>query len=270
MSDDKIDDFIKQAAALTHNEVRAQQKYNESRGRRKSEVELWHHWNDNGRQPEHLEPLMKSMEPMIRSEAKKRLPGLGGTMPAPALRQELRNSAAKAVETYNPDRGAQLSTHVYNNFMRVTDVVSLMRNPKYNPRDLSDRYGAYDNAVKEFHNENGRSPTVPELQEKLQWSPKTIRRMQKGFGEERFTDMGDAVDHEQHRDQAQTVRHAAMLMRSTMTPQQQQFVDLHYPAPGQSQMSVAAIARHLKLPEHRVYRIKKTVESKLSPLVKSQ
>ena len=157
-----------------------------------------------------------------------------------------------------------------NNFIRVTDVVSSMRNPKYNPRDISDRYGAYDNAVKEFHNEHGRPPSVPELQQKLPWSAKTIKRMKKGFGSELYSDMGTEFESDGTLSTMQKIRSAAQLMRSTMTPQQQRFVELYYPPTGQRQTSVTMIAKQLKLPEHRVYRIKKTVEAKLAPLVKSE
>jgi len=264
-----IDDFIKDAAGVQSAE-RSAQRYTEFRGRRKAETDLWNHWDQTGRKPEHLEPLIKSVEPLIRNEAKKRLQGLGGTMPAPALRQELRNSAVKSMETFNPNRGVQLTTHIVNGFMRVTDVVSAMRNPKYSPKPVSDRYGTYQNAVMEFHDEHGRHPTVPELQTLLPWSPKTIKRMQRSFGAEMFTDMGADIDHEQRVEPIQKIRNAAQLMRSTLTAQQQQFVDLHYPEPGQKQLSVTAIAKQLQLPEHRVYRIKKTVEAKLSPMVKAQ
>ncbi len=278
MSKDKIDEFIKDAQAMPLRAERAKQRYSELRGRRQGELDLWHTWNENGRKDEHLEPLLKSIDPLIRSEARKRLQGLGGTMPAPALRQELRNAAVKAIHTFDPTRserglkGTQLTTHVVNSFQRVTDVVSAMRNPKYSPRALTDRFGTYTNAVTEFQEEHGREPTVEELQQKLPgWGPRVLKRMKKSFGAEVFSDMGGELEHDTSRpDVVQKIRNAAQLMKSTMTPQQQQFVDLHYPQPGERQMSVTGIAKHMGLPEHKVYRIKKLVEARLAPLVKSE
>ena len=269
MAKKDIERFLKTAGANTAE--RSTARYTELRGRRKNEVDLWHHWNDHGRQPEHLEPLLKSIDPMVRSEASRRLQGLGGSMPRAALVQELRNSAVKSIEKWKPSAAAQLSTWITGNFRSVTDVVSSMRNPKYNPRPLVDRYGTFQNAVHEFEEEHGRPPSAVELHAKLpEWKPAMIRRMQKSFGQEVFSDMGSELDNDVNRpDAMQKIRSAASLLSSQMTEEQRRFIELHYPTTGQ-QMSVSAIAKHLKMPDHKVYRIKKLVEAKLAPLVRSE
>jgi len=252
--------------------------YDELRGtQRKAELEAWHHWNNSGRKPEHLEPLIRSIQPLITAEAKKRLPGLGGAIPAVALKQELRNAAMRAIETYDPNhlgptgKPSQLSTHITTNFQRVTDFVSTMRNPKNNPRALFNRYGQYQNAVNEFTEEHGRDPSVDEVKVLLPgFNPREIKQIRRGFGNEVFSDFGTEIKGDvASSGTVQKIRNAATLLQSRLSAEEQQFIDLHYPSAGR-QASVEAVAKKMGLPRHRVYRLKKAIENKLAPLVRSE
>jgi DNA-directed RNA polymerase specialized sigma subunit len=261
---DPVDTFIKEAADLN---PAAQRRYAELRGRRTKELELWHHWNDNGRKPEHMEPLLKSIKPLIKSEATKRMQGLGGSMPKAALEGELQNAAVKAINSYKPDKGTQLSTHVTGNFMRITDSVNEARNLRYMPRDDSERYGTFHNARTELHEELGRQPTTEELATKLPgWTPKRIKKMERGFGAEVFTDMGTEFDG----DAASLSPHDAFqLMKSQMTPEQQRFGELHFD-PNGKKPSITVIAKRLNVSTHRAYRIKAEVEKRVGGVLKGE
>lgn len=266
---EEVNKFLKQAADAGI-EGPAAAKYKELRGRRAKELELWKTWNDGGRKATHLEPLLKSIDPIITNETRKRFQGLGGSIPQAALKNQLRNHAVSALESYNPSRGTQLTTHIMNNFKRVTDFVAANRNPKYMPRTDVERYGTFHNARVEFSEEHGRDPTPEEMQGLLpNWSVKTIKKFQKGFGSEAYTEVSGTLEHDVG-STGPTPRAAFMLMRSTLTPDEEQFADMHYPAPGEPQKSVSAIAKALKLPAHRVYRIKANVEKKLGKVLKNE
>ena len=265
----KVEAFIKDAASSPAKTERAAQRYAEARGRRDTELQLWHKWNDSGRKPEHLEPLLKSIDPLIKSETKKRLSGLGGSISQHAMTMELRRAATRAIEKYDPTKG-KLSTHLVGNFKRVTDFVAANRNARYMPKEDVGKYQLFQNAVNEFKEEHGREPTVGELQQALpKWSLKQIRKMQRGFGSEAFTDMGVDLEHDVDvEDPMAKIRGAMMLMQSKLTPEQIEFGKMHYPGEGEQQMSVSQIAKAMKIPEHRAYRIKKRVEAILSPVVR--
>jgi DNA-directed RNA polymerase specialized sigma subunit len=268
----KVEKFTKEAAALGFTPIneRAAQRYSEYRGRRGKELELWNQWNQSGRKPEHLEPLLTSMNPLITNEARKRMQGLGGSISKPALVQQLRLAAAKGIESYDPKRGVQLTTHVTNNFQRVTDFIAHNRNPKSVPKALVERWGEYNNAINEFSELHGREPNPTELQKRLGWNKSTVNRMRKSFGAEAFTDMGNAFEQDGGEDISQQARTAFLLTKSQMTPEQQAFAELHYPPEGDRQMSVASISKKLGIPQSRVYRIKKMVERKLSPIMRGR
>lgn len=266
----KVEKFIKNATESPARVALMNQRYSDLRGRRGKELELWHTWDQNGRKPQHLEPLLKSIDPLIKAETSRRLSGLGGSISSIALKNELRNAAVRGLETFNPEK-AQLTTHVINNFQRITDFVAANRNSKYMAREHVDKFQQFASAKAELAEELGHDPSPTEIQQRLGWSAKQVSRMQKGFGSEVFTDMGTDLENDhQAEDPLLQVRGALHLMRSTMTPTQVQFADLHYPEEGTDQRSVASIARIMKIPEHKAYRIKKRVEGILSSVVRKQ
>lgn len=266
-----VDQFIKNAQSTPAKAERAKQRYGELRGRRDQELELWNVWHDNGRQEHHLEPLLKSIDPMITAEAKKRLAGLGGSISGIALKNQLRNHAVKAIETYAPHRGS-LTNHIHTNFQRVSDFEAKNRNAMYMPKEYVGKFQELRNAQNEFAEEHGREPSFDELHGRLPgWKPVTLRRMLKGFRREAYTDMGTELEHDHAvEDPISRIRGAFQLMESTLTEQQRQFAELHYPEEGLKQKSVEQIAAVLKIPTHKAYRIKKQIEAKLSPVIKGR
>lgn len=264
----QVDDFIK-AAAYTSDlqKVRSQKRYDELRGRRGAEKELWQKWDANGRQKEDLQPLLKSFDPMINSETKKRLQGLGGSISQSALKNELRISAVKAFHSYKPEK-AQLSTHVMTNFQRVTDFVAGARNQLYMPRPDVERYQKFTSARDQFLEEHGREPTHIELQQQLpSLSVRQIRRLAKGFSPEAYSSMGTEFDEAAPK---VDVRDAYLLVRPQLNEKQKSFAELHYPPAGEQQLTVAAIAKQLGMPPHRAYQIKSEVERRLAAVLKKE
>jgi DNA-directed RNA polymerase specialized sigma subunit len=260
----KVDEFLKDASTQP---VQPNEKYREARGRRGSEKELWQKWDAGGRKPQDLRPLLKSIEPLINSETRKRMQGLGGSIPQAALKNELRNHAVKAIETYKPEK-AQLSTHIVTNFQRVSDFVAGGRNQLYMPKKDINRHQQFMSARDQLSDELGREPTPEEIQAHLPGvSLRHVKRMTKGFSPEAFADMGNDFDEARHKVDA---RDAYLLMRPTMTEEQRLFAERHYPPAGERQRSVAAIARELKIPQHKAYQIKTEVERRLASVLRKE
>ena len=262
----KVDDFIKAASDDLKKEM-AKKRYEEFRGRRGKELQLWHEWDQNGRKHEDLKPLIKSVEPLINAETRKRMQGLGGSIPQTALKNELRNSAVKAFSSYKPEK-AQLSTHLITNFQRTTDFIAAGRNVLYMPRPDVEQHQRFMSAKDQFMEEHGREPQAHELQPLLPgMGPKRIKRMIKGFGPEAYTEMGTDFDEGAAKPD---VRDAFLMARPDMNEKQRAFGELHYPPSGTAQMPINAIAKQLKMPQHRVYQIKTEVEKRLEKLLKKE
>lgn len=249
----------------------AQARYDEIRGRRAGELQLWHQYNDT-RKPQHLSPLLKSLQPLIKNEANQRLPGLGGAIPRPALEAQLLASAVKSIHTYKPDQGVALPTWIKSGFPRVNDFISQNRNEKYMPAADMKRYGAFQNVRNELIDELGRPPSHEEIRQRApQWSEATIKKMQRGFGRELYTDLGgpDSISMD---DPKATLSHrdAFHLHRSQMTPEQQRFGQLFFPEEGQKAPSIKNIAKALGVTNSRAYHLKSQVEGIVGPTLKRE
>lgn len=265
---EEIDTFIKNATALPDIQAElAKKRYDEYRGRRGAEKELWQKWDQGGRKPEDLKPLLKSLEPLINSETKKRIQGLGGSMPQSALKQQLRNATVQALGRYDPSK-SQLSTFVTNSFISVSDAVSAARNQLYMPRPDVEQHQRFMSARDQLVEEFGREPTAMELQKHLpDLKLNRIKRMAKGFSPEAYSEMGASFDEGVEKPD---VRDAFLLVKPELAEHHRQFGELHYPPMGTPQMSVSAIAKQLKVPSHRAYQIKTDIEKRLAGILKKE
>jgi hypothetical protein len=236
--------------------------------RRQKEVDLWHTWNTNGRTPEHLEPLLRSIEPLIVREVDKRLTGTAGNISSTAMKQNLRNSAVKSLKSFDPDRGAQLSTHIVNGFRRSSDFVAANRNIRSISRTESDQYKRFSNAVTDLQAHLEREPTAEEIRDDLGWkgrnSLKRVRNMQKAFASELHTGI-DGVDITA--DNALAPHTAFSVVRSGLTPEQQEFGD-HYFV--ENPQKIEAVAKSLGVSVHKARRIRAEIENRIKPILRNQ
>src|SRR5258708_3691297 len=92
--------FIKEGAP-TKGQLRETQK---------AELDLWHHWNNNGRKPKNLKPLMDSFKPLLEKQS--RVWKNKVEIPTSAIDAEFKRHAVDACKTYDPNRGVLLSTWV--------------------------------------------------------------------------------------------------------------------------------------------------------------
>lgn len=251
---------------MTDKKIKAvREKLSELRGRRGAELELWHHWNANGRQEHHLEPLLSSLEPNIERETTRRLAGLGGSMPKGALKAELRHAVVKSFETYDPNKGT-LFGHVNNSFKRVTDAVNRNRNVSHVPKGVANLYQAHRNVINELTDELGREPQPHEVLARMPPGTRStdLARLNQATRPELFSDVGSDQDEPTR---AIGVRDAYALLRPTFTDEQRRFTELHYPQSGPS-VPIKTIATRMNIPAHKAYRIKSVVERRLGEVLK--
>lgn len=267
---DEIDRFLKTAEEIAPLSTEAQAKYDEARGRRGGELKQWHAWNESGRKPEQLSPLLKSLRPLIRNEADKRLSGFGGSIPRAAVENELTTATLKSLQSFDPNRGVALTTHVVGGFRRISDFMNANRNAKYMPGADVKKYQALQNATAELRDQLGRTPTPEELKPHLGLSARAIGRMQRGFSEELFTDMGDGVSTGGDERASMTPRDAFNLVHSELKPEEQHFGTLYFVPEGERQPAIRNIAKALGIPPHRAYRLKATVETRVGKILKRE
>lgn len=262
-----VDDFLDKARQFS---PESQRKYDELKGRRGKELDLWHKWDQSGRKPGGVTPILKSLEPVIKRQATVEMQGLGGSIPRATVENELLNHTLKAIQTFNPNLGVSLTTHARNKMRAFSDTRNAYRNEKRMPSADVKRWDAWRNVTGELQSELGRQPTPHEIRERApEWSAKTIERMQRGFGRELYTDMGDGLGISDEHPQI-SFREAFMQQRPRLNPEQQRFGQLFFPPPGEAQPNIKNVAKALGVSEDRAYKIKSQVEDVIGPMVRKQ
>jgi DNA-directed RNA polymerase specialized sigma subunit len=127
--------------------------------RKVREVGLWQTWNQNGRKPEHLEPLLKAYQPLVNQRAKEWKPP---AIPQSAFKAELQNHLIKALETYNPERAA-LSTHIGVRLQKAKRYMTQHANVAYIPEAQVSYIGKIQRATDKLTEDLGRAPTHNEI-----------------------------------------------------------------------------------------------------------
>ncbi len=230
--------------------------------------ELWDKWNESNRHPDHLEPLLDALEPTIQSHAKRKLKGLGGSIPYSALEQQLRIAAKKGLESYKPESGTKVRTWVISNFQRITDDVSKWRNFAQIPKPRVELYQRFMNAKNEFMNQHGHEPTLADMRQLLPDVPeRDLKPMMKEIRRELF--IGGHPDPDSADDGSlghapSQVRSIISLMPALLTPEEQRVFDHLFPTMGTPQ-TVAQIARKVGLNQNQVYRIRSSIYKKVKP-----
>jgi RNA polymerase primary sigma factor len=142
--------------------------------RKKTELDLWKTWKKT-KNPVHLNALVKSVDPFLQSYVNK-----FSTSPLPraAMESQARILAIKAIETYNPNRGAALNTHMGHELRHLNRYVLEYQNIGRIPENRGMAISKFKNIRAHLIDELGREPTVLELADRLQWSVSEVERMQ--------------------------------------------------------------------------------------------
>lgn len=128
--------------------------------RAQDDFERWQHWNTNGRQPTHLEPLLKSFKPVITQAV--------NTYRAPTVQRSAFEAAAtkqaiEAFESYDPNRGAALATHVIGRMKKLQRENNKLQNKAYIPEGKASQIGKIQRAQAHLRDDLEREPTPLEI-----------------------------------------------------------------------------------------------------------
>lgn len=147
------------------------------------DVELYNKWQKS-KSPQDLDLLVRQLDPLIQSQVNQR----SGTLARPLLEAQARVLAVRAIQSYSPDRGAKLSTHVTNQLQKLSRVNYAHQNALRIPEHSMVAYRSYNIALEDFKTDNGREPSSQELADHLKWSPKKIEQFRTQFGRAELTE----------------------------------------------------------------------------------
>lgn len=218
---------------------------------------------------ENLTVLMKQFEGMVRNSVGKYRQSTA--VPPQALRMRAYAQVKKAIDSYDPDKGAALATHVGNYLRRVDAVALQYANLGYVPPNRAAKeFGPFLEADRKLKERLNRQPTSQELADELKWSVKQVARIQREARNDLVASKFDTPDTmPEYRVQQEKETEAMHLIYSSPeTTSEERIVLEHlFGMNGKKKMSKGEIAKkHFNGSAPKVSRLIKKLEGRFSEL----
>jgi len=235
------------------------------RKRQRFEIEQWQKWKKSGEKPSELRPLLQSMRPLIKGQVNV-FKGRVRDIPPAAIEAEFNKHAMTAFRTYDPNRGAKLSTHVRNQLQKAKRYVATHQNVAYIPEHRVWKIGEFQTAQGELSEKFGREPTNQEMSEHLRWSPNEVSRMSRELRRDLPTSgfvspEGGSVD--PYSMMPSREREVLNLIEYELSPEEKLVFDYTYGRHGKPQMQPGQIASRLHFSPSKVSRLRKSITGKM-------
>ena len=229
-----------------------------AKNRSQHDIELWNQWKTHGKKPEDTELLLNNFSGLIRSKSNQFI--RNENIPPSAIHAQFQTQAMKAFETYDPNRGAKLSTHVMNEMKRgrrfVTTYQNLGRIPEPRANKITDFQNQRDNLVDTL----GRPPTAHEMADKMKWPVKQIVAMEHELRNEipmsRFKGDMMAI-------KPSTSAEVLRLIQYELSPEEKAVFEYSLGVNGKQQLKPGDISKTLNMPASKVSRLKLSVAKKI-------
>lgn len=129
-----------------------------------SDLELWKKYKQGNQQAKW--DLLKRFHGVITSNARK----LSNVRPYSVVEAELKELTLKAFDTFNPARGAKLSTHVVNTYKKVSRENISNQHAIRTPENVHFKFRPITEATEYLTSALNRDPTNAEIAEYTGWS----------------------------------------------------------------------------------------------------
>ena len=224
----------------------------------KKDMELWDKWMENGKQPEDTEVLLNNFKGLIRSESNRFAGHLN--IPPSAVHSQFQTQAMRAFETYDPERGAKLSTHVTNQMKRGRRFVHTYQNLGRIPEPRIYKITDFKNNQMELEDNLGRPATAHEMADRMKWPVKQVVAMTHELRDEipssRFA--GDVMSIKPSAD-AEVLR----LIQYELSPEEKAVFEYSTGANGKEMLKPGEISKKLNMPASKVSRLKLSTAKKI-------
>lgn len=153
--------------------------------RRNKDAALYDQWNAT-KSPQHLGALMEQLSPLIYKEVQH----TSGSLPRAALSSAAKRWTIKAIETYDPTKGAALSTHVTSYLRKVRRMNYKFQNAVMLPEDKHRQFESFRHARETLTEQLSREPTDEELASHVGWSKPQVIKFKKSLYDD-LTESGE-------------------------------------------------------------------------------
>ena len=226
--------------------------------RSQKDMELWQKWMDNGKQPEDTELLLNNFKGLIRSESNRYAGHLN--IPSSAIHSQFQTQAMKGFETYDPNRGAKLSTHLKNQMLRGNRFIRTYQNIGRIQEARIYKISDFKTNELELEDKLGRPPTALEMADRMKWPVKQVVALKHEIRDEIPSSrlQGDMLSIKPSAD-AEVLR----LIQYELSPDERAVFEYSTGQNGKPMLKPGEISKKLNMPASKVSRLKLSVAKKI-------
>lgn len=218
------------------------------------ERELHQQWVQSGKHPDALVPLLRRYEPFIQQRTQ--MFAGAKQVDQAATKLQVTQAVVSAFDTFKPNAGASINTHVQNSAKRVLRNVIKAQDIARIPEADALQIGKLDRARSILQDEMGRMPTPQEM---AAHTGMTVRKVQNVL-KKRVVDLSSGgFEVPVTQASANREREVLGLLKHTLLPKEQQLFELVYE---QGIQSTGALAKKMGLTETAVAGLKSSIANK--------
>jgi len=227
-------------------------------GRAQREIEMWRTWDQNGRQPEHLRPLVQSLQPLVKNrsrifEHKVR------DIPPQAIQAEFQTQLVKALETFDPNKG-KLGTWVGGRLINANRFITTYQNPARIVETRIPKITEMKNAEDHLTQKLGRPPTSHEIADRMKTRVETVQTLQKELRKAMPTGAFGLADPTFIT--PSRTKEVMRLLPYDLTPEENSVFEHVYGVGGKKPLGTGAMAKQLGMSAPKISRLKKSIADK--------
>lgn len=132
----------------------AAEKKQELKGKQSKELQLWHEYKASGWKPEKLDPLIKSLQPLLNQSISK---WTRAEIPTSFTEHVHKRELVKILKTFDPAKAA-LNTHILKRLPKTSRPLTAVQTFAYSPENITKNIGAYNAFKADIRERLGHEP----------------------------------------------------------------------------------------------------------------
>lgn len=157
------------------------------------DMAAWHEYKRSPT-PDNRSKLLKRFDGVIQNQVNR----WSGPVSRDVLLNEAKLLAVKAFDSFNPNAGASLATHLTNQLLPLSRIVYTYQNAARMPENVTQKISTFNTANETLKLTLGREPTTDELHTELGWAASDITRI-RDYNHRDLVESGPALAGDFHR-----------------------------------------------------------------------
>lgn len=228
----------------------------QSLSQKQKELEAWQRWSQN-KNPEDFKFLLESFKPFMYSMGRRYFQTT--SLPKSAVEADMIQHFHRALETYDPNKGAQLNTHIGNHLQHTGRYLRTYQNIGKIPEPRARQIGMFQAREAVLNDTLGRPPSAIELSDDLGLDLKEVELLRKEVRKDILIDpttegLGEIAS------RSPKAVEQLRFLHMELSPEQQNVLEHTYGLYGQHQVeNNKELAKLLGMTEQKVRAVKRQI-----------